>query len=146
MSSILPVTRRAVIAALVLAPTLPAGAAGVTKDDAKKIRRIIEAQLAAFAKDDAARAFSYAAPGIKQMFGTPERFIDMVRQGYPVVYRPASVSFLAPEGLDGTVIQAVEMTDASGAAWVAVYRLEKQRDGQWRIAGCELTAGQGAGT
>lgn len=137
--------RRLAVAALLVA-SVRARAAGVTKDDAKKIRQIIQAQLAAFAKDDAERAFSYAAPGIREMFGTPERFIEMVRKGYPVVYRPATVAFLAPEGIDGTVIQAVEMTDAAGAAWVAVYRLEKQRDGQWRIAGCELTHGQGSGT
>ena len=38
-------------------------------------------------RDDAKRAFSYAAPSIRAMFGTPERFLAMVRAGYPVVYR-----------------------------------------------------------
>ena len=131
---------------LLLLASIGAEAAGVSKVDARKVRSIIQAQLSAFAADDAARAFSYAAPAIREMFGTPERFIEMVRKGYPVVYRPASVSFLEPEGLDGTVIQAVEMTDASGAAWVALYRLQRQRDGSWRINGCELAPGAGRGT
>jgi len=29
------------------------------------------------------------------MFGTPERFLAMVRAGYPVVYRAAGVTFRA---------------------------------------------------
>ena len=58
--------------------------------------RVVSAQLEAFAKDDAKRAFSYAAPSIRAMFGTPERFLAMVRAGYPVVYRAAGVTFLHP--------------------------------------------------
>ncbi len=133
------------LAALLLAISmaLPAHAAGVSKSDTQKIRAVIQAQLAAFAADDAKRAFSYAAPGIQQMFGTPERFLAMVREGYPVVYRPASVGFLAPAGAAGMVIQAVEMADAAGALWVAVYQMQRQRDGRWRIAGCELQRSEG---
>jgi hypothetical protein len=116
----------------------PAWAAGISKADTKKVRAVIEAQLAAFAADDAQRAFSYAAPAIREMFGTPEHFMAMVRQSYPVVYRPASVSFLQPEAIDGLVIQAVEMTDARGGVWMAVYRLQRQRDRSWRISACEV--------
>lgn len=138
--------RRTLLAALLTLAAGSTAAAGVSKADVKKIRALIEGQLAAFARDDAERAFSYAAPGIRQMFGTPERFLEMVRKGYPVVYRPASVSFLAPEGHDGSVIQAVEMTDGDGGVWVALYTLERQRDGSWRIGGCELQPVRGQGT
>ena len=51
--------------------------------------------------DDAKRAFSYAAPSIRAMFGTPERFLAMVRAGYPVVYRPPAVTFLIPLRVEG---------------------------------------------
>ncbi len=51
--------------------------------------------------DDAKRAFSYAAPSIRAMFGTPERFLAMVRAGYPVVYRAAGATFLIPLRVDG---------------------------------------------
>jgi hypothetical protein len=128
---------------LLLAVALAAHAAGISKADTQKIRGVIQAQLAAFAADDAKRAFAYAAPKIREMFGTPERFMAMVREGYPVVYRPASVDFLKPEVVDGTVFQAVEMADASGALWVAVYMLERRRKGGWQISGCEVLPRQG---
>jgi len=131
------------LVALGLAVSLAAHAGGVSKADAQKVRAVIQAQLDAFASDDAKRAFSYAAPGIREMFGTPERFLAMVREGYPVVYRPASVGFLKPEANGRTVIQAVEMADGDGTLWVAVYHLERQRNGAWRITGCELVPSDG---
>ena len=131
------------LAAFALAASFSAHAAPVSKGDTKKIRGVIQAQLDAFARDDAQRAFSYAAPGIRKMFGTPERFLAMVREGYPVVYRPASVGFLAPEANGATVIQAVEMADGEGTLWVAVYQLERQRGGAWRITSCELMPSDG---
>jgi hypothetical protein len=132
--------RRRLLLAALFAMAGPALAAGVSKADARKVRAVIEAQLAAFAADDAKRAFSYATRDIREMFGTPERFIAMVREAYPVVYRPASVAFLQPEAIDGTVIQAVEMVDGEGHVWMAVYRLERQRDRSWRISACEIAA------
>ena len=109
--------------------------------DAKAVREVIEAQLAAFAADDADKAFSYAAPGIRAMFVTAERFLAMVRQGYPVVHRPATVTFLKPEWLDDKLIQRVQMTDAAGAPWMVVYELERQADRAWRIAACVAARG-----
>ena len=104
----------------------------------KAVRAIVEAQLAAFAADDAKRAFSYAAPAIREMFGTPDRFMEMVRAGYPVVYRPASVVFLNPEWVEGQLVQGVHLTDASGGLWLAVLyqNSERQPDKSWRISGC----------
>lgn len=124
----------------------PATAADVSAVDARAVRTVIEAQLAAFAADDAAKAFSFAAPGIRAMFVTAERFLAMVRQAYPVVYRPASVAFLAPEWIDAKLIQRVQMADAAGAPWMVVYELERQRDRSWRIAACVAARGQGRAT
>ncbi|HEY4956607.1 MAG TPA: DUF4864 domain-containing protein, partial [Caldimonas sp.] len=104
---------------------------------------VVEAQLAAFAADDAKRAFSYAAPSIREMFGTPERFVAMVRAGYPVVYRPASVNFLLPVRVEGQIVQGVHLTDGEGALWLAIYRLERQPDKSWRISGCEVQPASG---
>ena len=102
---------------------------------------MIEAQLAAFAADDAEKAFSYAAPGIRAQFITAERFLSMVREGYPVVYRPASVSFLKPEWIENKLMQRVQMTDAAGAPWMVVYEIERQADKSWRIAACVAARG-----
>src|SRR6185295_14431589 len=122
---------------LALAPAL-AGAQAASDADARAVRAVIEAQLAAFRRDDAARAFSYAAPGIRDSFGTPERFMAMVREQYAVVYRPRSVSFEEPLLVGDDLVQPVRMTDGYGHAWMAIYPMAKQPDGSWRINGCHL--------
>jgi hypothetical protein len=132
--------RRALIATalvLALAPAL-AGAQAVSDADARAVRQVIEAQLAAFRRDDARRAFSYAAPGIRDSFGTPEKFMAMVREQYAVVYRPRSVSFEEPLIVGEDLVQPVRMTDGYGHAWMANYPMAKQPDGSWRINGCHL--------
>ena len=129
------------LAGLAFGPS--AATAAVTAAQAKQVQLLVRAQLDAFASDDATRAFSYAAASIQQMFGTPDQFLEMVRASYPVVYRPASVTFLTPKPDGKTVVQPVHMTDGQGGTWLAVYRLEQQKDKSWRIAGCVLVAGSG---
>jgi hypothetical protein len=132
--------RRALIATalvLALAPAL-AGAQTVSDADARAVRQVIEAQLDAFKRGDAARAFSYAAPGIRDTFGTPEKFMAMVREQYAVVYRPRSVSFEEPLIVGEDLVQPVRMTDGYGHTWMAIYPMAKQPDGSWRINGCHL--------
>jgi len=38
----------------------------------------------------------------------------------------------------GELVQPVRMTDAQGRAWIALYPMEQQPDGTWRINGCQL--------
>ena len=114
----------------------PAQAAPVSAADAKAAQTVIQSQLNAFAADDAKRAFSYAAPSIRTQFGTADNFLLMVRQGYPMVYRPANVSFAKPELISGKLVQTVQFSDLEGAEWVATYHLERQRNKAWRISAC----------
>ena len=139
-------SRRIVLFALAGLATGARAAPDVSAADAKAVRAIVEAQLAAFAADDAEKAFSYAAPGIRAMFITAERFLSMVRDGYPVVYRPASVTFLKPEWIDSKLLQRVQMTDTAGAPWMVVYELERQSDKSWRIAACVAARGAARST
>jgi DNA-binding transcriptional LysR family regulator len=142
-----PIKRRLWMALTALALAAgPLHAAGVSAPEASEIRSLIEAQLAAFRADDAERAFSYASPSIRTQFGDAATFIAMVRSGYPVVYRPASVAFLLPESADGQVIQRVRLTDSNGAAWLAIYSVERQADKSWRINGCVVTRDSGRTT
>jgi len=134
----------AALAAAVVAPPLRAD--DVSAAEAKAVRALVEAQLAAFASDDAAKAFSYATPAIQAMFVTAERFLAMVRQSYPMVYRPASVRFLQPERVDGRLLQRVQMVDDEGAPWLVVYEVERQADSSWRIAACVAARAQGRST
>lgn len=125
------------------ATSLPAHAGNLQAADEKSIRAVVEGQLAAFAKDDADKAFSFAAPNVRKSLGSAANFMNMVRSDYPVVYRPASVAFLKVEGKDSDVIQRVQMVDASGAAWLAVYSLERQKDKSWLITGCTVVEYKG---
>jgi hypothetical protein len=137
--------RRLCLQALLVALAAPSWAAGpaVASADVRAVRAVIEGQLAALARDDAAAAFGYAAPRIRAQFGSAERFVEMVRGGYPAVVRPASVAFMLPEWFDGELIQGVQLADAQGGQWLAIYRMERQPDGAWRIAGCELRPSRG---
>jgi hypothetical protein len=102
------------------------------------IQSAIAAQIDAFRHDDGPAAFAYAAPNIKTRFGTPENFLGMVRQGYPPVYHPRSYSFGALAAQDGVLIQRVELIGPDGEAATALYAMEQEPDGTWRIAGCTL--------
>ncbi len=132
------------------APWAEAGAAApsaetlaVSATDAQAIRAVVQAQLDAFAADDANRAFALAAPKIREQFGDADTFISMVRSGYPVVYRPASTEFMVPQWVAGEIIQSVRMTDDRGTLWLASYVLQRQPDKSWRIAGCAVTEIEG---
>ena len=67
-----------------------------TAADISSVLAVIAAQMNAFKRDDGEAAFSFAAPGIKEMFHTPEIFIEMVLQQYAPVYRPHYVEYLEP--------------------------------------------------
>ena len=125
-------------AILVLLLVLPIGAASaqVGDGDQAAIRQVIESQMTAFRRDDAADAYSYASPVIQQKFGNAEFFMEMVRTGYPAVYRPREVEFrdLTQEG--GRLIQRVYVVGPDGKAVLALYDMQRQPDGTWRINGC----------
>ena len=119
---------------------VPAFAADVPAADARGVKSVVQAQLSAFAADDARKAFSFAAPNIRQLFNTPDKFMAMVRAQYPMVHRPASVAFLKPEADGESVIQRVQMTDGAGSPWLVTYLLQRQKDKSWRISACVVTA------
>ena len=106
------------------------------------IEKVISAQIEAFLADDFETAFTFASPTIKGIFGTPERFGMMVRQGYPMVWRPSEVRFLALDQREGALWQAVMVRDAAGALHVLDYQMVPGEDG-WQINAVTLrdTAG-----
>ena len=95
---------------------------------------VISDQIAAFQRDDFAAAFSYASPMIRGLFGTPERFGRMVREGYPMVHRPAKIDFLGTEDMGGVMKQRVMIRDAAGALHVLEYEMIQAGDA-WQING-----------
>jgi len=131
---------RALAAGALLACACGANAGPLSSDDVGAMQRVIDAQLAAFARDDEQGAFSFASPGIRERFGTAATFAAMVREQYAVVYRPASRRFLQPVVEDETVIFPVQLSAGDGRVWVALYVMLPV-GGDWKIAGCQLVPG-----
>ena len=107
-------------------------------DDIAAGQSVIQSQEEAFGRDDAAAAYTFAAPGIQKLFPTPESFMSMVRNSYAPVYRHRSFEFGEAKVLDGKIVQEVHIFDAEGAAWDALYTLEPQPDGSLKISACIL--------
>jgi len=127
-----------VTALLALAPLFAAAQQALPPEVARAVREVVQAQLDAFRRDDAPGAFALATPGIRETFGNPENFLEMVRNSYAVVYRPKNVVFEAPLSIDGQVVQPVRLSDGEGRGWIAVYPMQRQPDGSWRTDGCQL--------
>ena len=108
--------------------------------DGQAIRDIITRQIEAFRADDGEAAFGFASPGIRQRFGDAATFMDMVRGGYAPVYRPRSLAFGAIERFQDVLVQRVRIVGPDGKRVLALYAMERQPDGTWRIAGCQLVA------
>lgn len=106
-------------------------------EDRQESRAVIEAQIEAFKQGDGPKAFSYATPNIQTMFGDADTFMKMVRDGYDVVYSPASVRFVKFETDGMNALHAVQMIDRQKTLWNVYYVLQKRPDGNWRISSCE---------
>ena len=120
------------------------GQAAPAGDPASAIRQVISDQIAAFEADDFATAFTFASPGIRAMFGTPGRFGAMVREGYPMVWRPGEVRFTDLAERGGRILQRVLVTDTAGALYVLEYEMVEGEQG-WRIDGVRVLEEGAAG-
>ena len=127
------------LTAFLLSLASPARAA----DDVAAAQTVIRSQVEALGRDDAATAYSFAAPAIRDMFPQADIFMDMVRQSYAPVYRHKSFEFGEARVSGGQIAQRVHIVDAEGVPWEALYTLEQQPDGSVKIIGCVLLkAGQ----
>jgi uncharacterized protein DUF4864 len=124
----------ALLVAIFLGSILPAGA----EENVASGQAVIRSQEEAFGRDDAAAAYTFAAPGIKSIYQTPDIFMFMVRSGYAPVYRHRSFEFGDAKTYEGKIYQQVHIIDANGDAWEALYTLEPQPDGTLKISGCVL--------
>ncbi len=118
------------------AGVLFAGAA-LAQDAQDGITATIQSQIDAFRADDFETAFSFASPTIKGIFGNSDRFGSMVRQGYPMVWRPGSVRYLELEERGAGAFQKVLITDMQGVPHVLEYQMIETPDG-WQINGVRI--------
>lgn len=130
---------KAILTAIALSVTLVASPA---RADETAARNIISNQLESFLSGDFAQAYSYASDDIKQIFPTLDRFMSMVKSGYLPVLRPGNYGFGRVEQLsDGRLVQEVLIRAPDGSDWTAVYFMELQDDGSWKVDGVNLKQG-----
>ena len=98
---------------------------------------VVAAQLDAFERDDAARAWKLAAPEVQARFESAANFIGVVKSKYGPIYRHRSVDF-GPSARKGDEIgMVVTIVDDDNEVWSALFMLSRQ-DGVWRTTGCSL--------
>jgi len=112
-------------------PTHPAA-------DWDRIRGVVTAQREALVAGDGERAFAFATPALRRQYGSAEAFMRMVRSGYQALVDARYVELLEGAVIEGSTIQPLRLVMADGAVLVALYTMERQRDGGWRIAGCVI--------
>lgn len=117
----------------------------IAEFDQSAVQSVISRQITAFLSGNGEEAYSFAAPSIRNQFSTVEQFMGMVRKGYAPVYAPRSFAFGKSGSTNGNAIQQVFVTGPDGRNWIAVYTLEHQPDGSWKINGCFLRPDKGEG-
>jgi Domain of unknown function (DUF4864) len=131
-----------IMALLVSLIFVPAFADEAAETDAQMT---IQNQIQAFRAGDDARAYSYAAPNIAQFFPTVDSFMAMVKNGYAPVWNPQNFEFgKSKEVGSDQVLQEVEVIAKDGSFWKALYTLNRQPDGSWKINGVQLLKADGA--
>ena len=104
----------------------------------ERIRAVVTAQRAALVAGDGERAFAFATPALRRQYGSAEAFMRMVRSGYQALVDARYVELLEGAVIEGSTIQPLRLVMPDGAVLVALYTMERQRDGGWRIAGCVI--------
>ncbi|HEX2531068.1 MAG TPA: DUF4864 domain-containing protein [Burkholderiaceae bacterium] len=115
-----------------------AAAAPVAPADVKSIRHVVQSQLKALAEDDAAKAFSLATRSTRAQLGSADNFLQLIKEEYSPIYRNRLAIFSEAEIINGNTIQVVRITDRDSHVWVALYQMEREHDGSWKIDGCSL--------
>lgn len=115
----------------------------VPPQDAEAARVVIEQQLSAFRAGNGEAAYSHAAPSIRRLYPTVERFMTMVETGYGVLTNPEAHVFGRNTSFGGEVHQEVIVTGPDGKQWQAVYSLARQEDGSWKITGVKMNPYKG---
>ena len=102
-------------------------------------RAAIVEQIEAFQRDDGPAAYAFASPQVRSIFPNPDIFMQMVRSGYPAVYRPSSYTFEDAKWQDdGRMMQPLRIEWKGGEPLIAVYLMARQPDGSWKIDGVFL--------
>ncbi|MBX9456557.1 MAG: DUF4864 domain-containing protein [Rhizobium sp.] len=113
---------------------------GLADNAVEGSRRVVEKQIEAFLRDDAAAAYAFAAPGIQARYPDKDSFFDMVKKSYQPVYKPGNYAFGRTQTIDdgAMVLHELLIEGRDGKDWKAVYQLLRQPDGSYRIGGVAI--------
>ena len=98
------------------------------------VRYTISSQIDAFKQNDVKKAYTFAAPNIQAQFPSPDIFGLMVRNGYPIIWKPKSYKFTTFKDLGNRCVQRVLFQSYNGSLESYDYILEKNGS-VWKIAG-----------
>ena len=122
--------------------TLPfrgaAAADEVTQEDRAAIIAVVQLQLEAVADDNADAAFALATADTRNRLRNSNTFLQIIKQQFAPIYRHQRAIFSSPEVIDGRMVQVVRLTDSDSSVWLAIYQMQREPDGNWKIAGCRL--------
>ena len=117
------------------------GSAFAGEAEIKAAQGVVDSQLKALKAGDGVTAYSFASPTIQRMFPTPDAFMAMVTTAYQPVRNPQSYSFGKSEETSATTVaQQVMIVGPDGKNYEAMYTIERQADGTYKITGCSLKA------
>jgi hypothetical protein len=131
---------RALPAVIMLAGYLALSPAARAEDPLQTAQTLIQEQIQAFLHNDAASAYSFAAPGIKALFPDQDAFFAMVKKSYQPVYHPGNYAFGRNKSVDdgAMIYQEVLITGTDGKDWSAIYQVMRQPDGSYKINGVQI--------
>lgn len=113
-------------------------------DEIASAQGIIRSQVEALVRNDGATAYTFASPALQQIFQQPDIFMAMVEKNYAPIHRHKRFEFAESQLSAGQVAQKVQIIDAEGDPWTALYTVERQPDGTLKITGCTLVKETGA--
>ncbi len=142
--------RRAAPAFLLLGPLVlcllaaarPAAAAP-QPDPAVAVDRVISEQIADLRRGDGAAAFRLASPHIQAQFVRPDEFMQMVSTGYAPLLQAREQHFGMFQFQGTKAAQELDLVAADGSTSRALYLMEREPGGQWRVDGCVLSGATG---
>jgi hypothetical protein len=130
------------VIALCLGPLASAADPPLSKDlssqEWQAIKKVISQQLAALRAGDGGKAFGYATPSIQAQFGDARSFMAMVRHAYSPLLDARYSEFLEGAVIDGIIVQPLRLIAQDNTVLVALYTVERQKGGGWRISGCVI--------
>ncbi|QDL93784.1 DUF4864 domain-containing protein [Paroceanicella profunda] len=125
-----------------MAMAVPVGTATAGERE-EAMAAVVTRQIEAFRAEDLEGAFAFASPMIRRMFHDARNFGAMVRNGYPMVWRPEEVTMGPVVMREGRPVQTVFLRDARGMSYVAEYTMIETEDG-WRIDGVRIVEAGGS--